>query len=393
MTQSEQPDHDRVALVLQGGGALGAYQAGVFQALDEFDSMPDWVAGTSIGAINAAIIAGNPRAVRLDRLRSFWKRVSHLMPYHGLPFPAPAHDATMRRAGSLLSSMRAMTFGQAGFFRPRLDRLAGMDQPSLYDTSPLRETLSELIDFALLNGNPIRFTAGAVSVTRGEMVYFDSREREIRLEHVLASGALPPGFPPVEADGELFWDGGITSNTPIEVILDPAPRESTLCFMVNLWRRAGTPPQSIADAVAREKEIRYASRFRHEIESFRHRHDLRRAVRELYNALPEAERRRPEFRRLGELGCHTRMDIVRLADAGNSGEPASKDADFEYYSLQERWERGYRDARDVLQRAPWRDRADANAGVVLHDLPAAGTPSKAAEGAETDTGSPSRAAG
>lgn len=385
-----QADHPRVALVLQGGGALGAYQAGVIQALDEFDYMPHWVAGTSIGAINAAIVAGNPRRDRMDRLRTFWRRVSHVMPYHGLPVPAPAHDETLRATGSLLNSLRAMTIGQPGFFLPRIPPYPGFACDSLYDASPLRRTLSDLIDFDRLNDNPIRFTAGAVSVTNGEMVYFDSREREIRMEHVLASGALPPAFAPVEVDGELYWDGGITSNTPIEVILDPVPRESTLCFMVNLWSQTGTAPGNLADTVTREKEIRYASRFRNEIESFRERHDLRRAVQALYNALPEEKRQRPEFRQLGELGCHTRMDIVRLADRGNAGEPASKDVDFEHYSLQERWERGYRDARAILQRAPWRGRADDVTGVVLHDLPGAPTASRSAN--TEGTGRP-RAAG
>jgi len=331
--------------------------------------MPDWVTGTSIGAINAAIIAGNPPEVRLDRLRTFWDRVSHVMPYHGLPIPAPFHDASMRAAGSMLSSLRAMVFGQSGFFHPRVWPAIGTDAASLYDTAPLRETLSDLIDFRLLNANPIRFTAGAVSVTRGEMVYFDTHDTEIRMDHVLASGALPPGFPPVRIDGDFYWDGGITSNTPIEVILDPVPRESTLCFMVNLWNQDGQAPTTIPDALTREKEIRYASRFRHEIESFQHRHELRRAVLALYNALPESQRRLPELRRLGELGCATRMDIVRLADAGNTGEPGSKDVDFESYSLRERWERGYRDAQRMLERAPWREDVAENTGVVLHDVP------------------------
>ncbi|MGD8430436.1 MAG: patatin-like phospholipase family protein [Ectothiorhodospiraceae bacterium] len=373
MASSSESPESRIALVLQGGGALGAFQAGVFEALAECRCTPDWIAGTSIGAINGAIIAGNRPEHRLDRLKEFWRRVSHVMPYHAWPGVTPHHSDALLLAGSLVSAARAVMFGQADFFRPRLDlhMSGGPESLSFYDTAPLRSTLDDLVDFDVLNSEDVRLTVGAVSVTSGEMVYFDTRETTLTADHILASGALPPGFPPVRIDGELYWDGGIYSNTPLEVVLDQMPRYNTLCFMVNLWNQYGREPTTMADVLAREKEIRYASRFRKEIEAFRERHNLRHAVRELFEALPEDLRERPELGELAQLGCHTRMDIVRLGPAGQPWEPASKDADFEALSIRERWKHGNREARGLLEEAPWRYRqpGDRHAGVILHDPP------------------------
>ncbi|HKJ94642.1 MAG TPA: patatin-like phospholipase family protein [Gammaproteobacteria bacterium] len=372
MSQRAVKADQRIALVLQGGGALGAFQAGVFESLTEHGYAPDWIAGTSIGAINGAIIAGNRPEHRVERLREFWRRVAHRMPYHGESGAyMPPHGDALLAAGTMLSATRSITFGQPNFFRPRLDLWAANtpEKLSYYDTQPLRKTLEDLVDFEYLNRDTgIRLTVGAVNVRSGEMHYFDTRHEHIGPDHIRASGALPPGFPPVRIHGELFWDGGIYSNTPLEVVLDQAPRHNTLCFMVNLWNETGREPTSMADVYTREKEIRYASRFRQEIEAFRQRHNLRRTVTALYEELPADKRDDPAFRDVRELGCHTTMHIVRLGREAEPWEPSSKDVDFEYMSLRERWQHGYEDAERMIGKSPWKAATPGRAGVAVHSL-------------------------
>jgi NTE family protein len=358
----------RIALVLQGGGALGAYQAGVYQALHENGFDPDWVAGTSIGAINAAIIAGNDPGQRLARLRTFWDTVARADPWNltGLP-------QAVRQAYDASGVAATMLYGLPGMFIPRIPypwqafSPGFADHSSYYDTAPLYQTLLRLVDFDYLNRHEVRLSLGAVHVKTGKPRYFDSLFQQIGPEHIMASGALPPSFPPVPVDGELYWDGGIVSNTPLEVVLDDVPRVNTLCFMVDLFSPAGPEPNSIAEVYARHKDISYANRSERGIREFEEKHNLRRAVRALYKALPEAESRDPELKRLAELGCRTTMEIVHLSYGGKPWETATRDADFSSLAIGERWDQGYADGLRVIARAAWLQPVPANAGVVVYD--------------------------
>jgi len=239
----------QVVLVLQGGGALGAYQAGVYQALGEAGIEPDWVIGTSIGAINGAIIAGNPPELRLERLQTFWSRIGN-----GRLFD---DSWTQSIVGNALAGLQTLARGVPGFFQPNLPALwnvhlpLGIEHAAFYTTEPLRATLTELVDFAYINHKHMRFTVGAVNVRTGRMRYFDCRDTRVGLQHVMASGALPPGFPAVCIEGEPYWDGGLYSNTPIEVVLDDNPRRDSLIFTVNMWHSKGAEPKSVWQVLGR----------------------------------------------------------------------------------------------------------------------------------------------
>src|SRR5688500_14498178 len=265
----------QVVLVLQGGGALGAYQVGVFEALHEAGIEPDWVIGTSIGAINAALIAGNTPQDRLPRLRELWSRFAQPAQFQALQY------------------LSAMVGGIPGFFSPRLPAWGGwqanvgLDAASYYSTAPLRQTLASLVDFAVLNEAHPRLTVGAVNVKSGELRYFDSRDGALGLEEVMASGALPPGFPAIRVDGEAFWDGGLYSNTPLEAVLDDNPRRDSVIFSVNVWQATGHEPESLWQAMAREKDIRYATRDDSHIGRQKQIHRLRHVIRELEKKLPD----------------------------------------------------------------------------------------------------------
>ncbi|MBI2313703.1 MAG: patatin-like phospholipase family protein [Betaproteobacteria bacterium] len=367
---SARPQDRRLALVLQGGGALGAYQAGVYQALEEHDLAPDWVAGTSIGAINGALIAGNAPARRLPRLREFWEAVSR--PGYWPPANVPGE---WRLIAGMASALQAVMTGQPGFFTPRfapplfVGSGDSAKNASYYDTDPLRELLSRLVDFTALNQGAIRFSLGAVHVRSGRLRYFDSRFQEIRLEHVMASGALPPGFPAVEVDGELWWDGGIYSNTPLEVVLDDYPRRSTLCFMVDLFNSVGEEPRSIPEVETRHKDITYATRSRQHIETYAKVHNLRNAVSALYDRMPDGLRDDAEVKSWAALGCRTSMEIVHLGYPDRPGELSLKDVDFSSAAIAERWGKGYRDALRAIERAPWREPVPPHVGVVVHEVP------------------------
>jgi NTE family protein len=366
----KRPQIKRVALVLQGGGALGAYQVGVYQALQEHGFSPDWVAGTSIGAINAAIIAGNPAGSRFTRLQEFWRSMSR-PGFWDITAPLGA----ARQFTSLSSALEAVLLGQKGFFTPRLlDPLAACtvgsaEAASFYDTSELRGTLLRLADFELINRRAMRLSLGAVHVRTGRLRYFDNEFERLGPEHVMASGALPPGFPAVRVDGELYWDGGVYSNTPLEIVLDDMPRVNTLCFMVDLFNPAGPEPRSIAEVLVRHKDIMYATRSRQHIEAYCKTHNLRRAVDAIYQRLPREQRADPEMKALAELGCHTTMEIVHFGYPGRDWELVSKDIDFSSAAIEERWRQGYRDALRAVERAAWLDPVPPHTGVVVHELP------------------------
>ena len=354
----------QVVLVLQGGGALGAYQVGVYQALHEAGIEPDWVIGTSIGAINAALIVGNPPEQRMRKLDDFWRHVEHQRTLAG-----PLDWLGM---GNLLANMTTVMRGIPAFFEPNLLALrgaqaaVGVEQAAYYSTAPLRETLTALVDFSYLDTCKTRLTVGAVNACTGSMRYFDSRDGTIGLDHVMASGALPPAFPAVRIDGEPYWDGGIYSNTPIEAVLDDNPRRDSLIFAVNVWHQTGPEPDSIWQVMGRQKDIQYASRADSHILRQKQIHRLRHVIRELQKQLPAAKRNDPEVQELASWGCGTTMHVAHLLAPRLDGEDHTKDIDFTAAGLQARRAAGYEDTRRMIERAPWTAPVDPIEGVVEH---------------------------
>jgi NTE family protein len=354
-----------VVLVLQGGGALGSYQAGVYQALQEAGIEPDWIVGTSIGAINASLIAGNAPENRLARLIEFWNRVRRV--------PQWDFRAVLPGFGDKWSYWTTLTRGIPGFFRPNPLAHAGdfyplgADHAGYYSTAPLEATLTEFVDFNLINsGNP-RLTVGAAHVRTSQMTYFDSRRCKLDEKHIMASGALPPAFPAVRVDGELYWDGGILSNTPTEVVLDDDPRRDSLIFTVHLWNPVGTEPSTMAEVLNRHKDVQYSSRIASQITRHQQAHRLRHVINELAARLPDAERERPEVRELMSYGCQTRMHVVQLLAPQLDHEDHTKDVDFSPAGIRRRWEAGYAHTKAVLAREPWVGQFDPLSGVILHE--------------------------
>ena len=362
----------QTVLVLQGGGALGAYQGGVFEALSEHELVPDWVVGTSIGAINSAIIAGNPPERRLERLREFWDLVGRddpLTPFAANPFTAwlaPWFDAS--------GLWNTLAHGIPGFFEPRrggvlnLNQMVPTPDASFYDTAPLRTTLEHLVDFDYLHTQRVRCTVCAVEVGTGELVAFDSRKHRLAPEHIMASGALPPGFPPVIIEGKAYWDGGIYSNTPVDIVMDDAERRDTLCFMVDLWDPTEAEPRSISAAMARQKDIQYASRTREHLEDHRTMQNMRRAIEILARRLPARYRDDPALRGLTGLGCTSTINIVRLIMKAMPSDDHNKDIDFSRQRLAARWQAGVHDAERALRHKRWLAPLPAPVGMVIHEL-------------------------
>lgn len=356
---------EQVVLVLQGGGALGAYQAGVYQALMEGGIEPDWVIGTSIGAINGSIVAGNDPASRISRLREFWDGVSRKSPLDRL-WPAEIF-------GNALANSATVLGGIPGFFAPNPAAFLGpmvplgIDRAAYYSTEPLRQTLGRLVDFECLNRHKVRLSVGAVNVRSGEMRYFDSRDMALDAAHVMASGALPPAFPAVTIDGESYWDGGVYSNTPIEVVLDDVPRRNSLIFSVNVWQPNGSQPTTIQQVMARHKDIQFASRGKSHVARQAQLHRLRHVIRELARRLPTELRDDPVVQDLAEYGCGTQMNLVRLLSPRLDGEDHTKDIDFTRSGIERRWKAGYDHARKVLAERPWEAPADPLAGIVIHE--------------------------
>lgn len=354
----------QTVLVLQGGGALGAYQAGVYQALSEAGVEPDWVIGTSIGAINASLIAGSPRGERVERLRQFWQRVETGR-FLGAPLPA--------WFGAAARNLLAVTAGVPSFFRPNPAAFISPQAPlgpegaGYYSVDPLRYTLADLLDFEALNSGEIRITVGASNVRTSEMRYFDSRDMPIGLEHIMASGALPPAFPAVRIDGELYWDGGILSNTPVEAVFDDAPRRNSMVFAVHIWNPAGDEPETIQEVMNRQKDIQYSSRAVSHIKRQRQLHRLRHIVAELSAMVPEERRRDNMVAELASYGCLTRMHVVRLLAPALAYEDHAKDIDFSPDGIRQRWEAGYRHTAETLGKAPWREPVDPTEGFILHE--------------------------
>jgi NTE family protein len=356
----------QVVLVLQGGGALGAYQVGVYQALHEAGIEPQWVIGTSIGAINGAIIAGNQPENRLARLNQFWDLVQGR---NGADL-----GSLWSGVGNALANFGTVTQGIKGFFAPNPDAVWGVHTPlgveraAFYSTAPLQDTLAELVDFNCINTRQPRLTLGAVNVGSGEMHYFDTRDVAIGATHVMASGALPPAFPAVRIDGEPYWDGGIYSNTPIEVVLDDKPRRDALIFAANMWHPRGPEPETIWQVLGRQKDIQYASRARSHISRQQQIHRLRHIIRDLGQHFPESERNDPAVRKLLGYGCATVMHVVPLLAPRVEGEDHTKDIDFTPAGIHARRQAGYSDTRRALEQAPWRHAVDAMDGIIVHEV-------------------------
>lgn len=357
--------------VFQGGGALGAYQAGFVEALEDAKLPPDWLVGTSIGAINAALIAGNAPADRLQALRRFWDGVTRpgLAPHLPVtPFAAPWLQG--------LQTWQTLTSGIPGFFRPRgpqawdMNRRAPLTELGFYDTAPLAATLRELVDFDRIAAAETRLTLCAVNVRTGGMTLFDNRDGKTRIgpEHVMASGALPPGFAPVQIGEDAFWDGGIYSNTPLDVVLDDGERRDTLCFMVDLWDASEAAPTTMAGALTRYKDIQYASRIFEHLDDHERLQNLRRALRLVGKKLDARTAADPAIKELLALGCDSRIDVVHLVMQALPGEDSWRDIDFSDSRLRARWGAGLKDGRRMLDKAPWKAPARERVGMRIHTL-------------------------
>lgn len=360
--------YTKTALVLQGGGALGAYQAGVYQGLHEAGIEPDWVAGISIGAINSAIIAGNPPERRVERLREFWERITSPVSWHSMDW-----GLETRRMQNRVSAFSSMFDGQNGFFAPRfppafLQPHGAQGAASFYDTAPLRSTLEELVDFDLINAQTTRLAVGAVNLRLGNFVYFDNADRVIGPEHVMASGALPPGFPAVVIDGESYWDGGLVSNTPLSHVLDAKDLDDTMVFQVDLFNARGALPGDLFDAEVRRKDIVFSSRTRLNTDCFREMHMLKQAIVELYESLPDEKRADPRLRDLRELGDSHNVSIVHLIYRRRRYELHSSDYEFSRPSMEEHWQAGLDDTRRTLRSPNWCEPPEPEEGVRVFDL-------------------------
>ena len=373
------PAHEDCILVLQGGGALGAYQAGVYECLAAMRHTPEWIAGISIGAINAALIAGNRPEDRVKRLRQFWEMVS------SFPFGAPVYGAPTNESGGRdivneTNATIAMLFGVSGFFAPRVP--AAPFQPpgtpaaiSYYDTEPLRRTLEELVDFDLLNSGAVRLSVGAVNIKSGNFVYFDSRHRRIDARHIMASGALPPGFPPIEIEGEFFWDGGLVSNTPLQYVLDQPSQRPRLVFQVDLFAARGEMPANLAEASEREKDIRYSSRTRLTTTYELRRQATLQAARRLVDKLPPSLRNDPDAQALAALPVEAAVAVAHLIYRSKHYESQSKDYEFSRASMLEHWAAGMTDTQTTLEDPRWLARERHDQGVHVFDMT---SPSKGA---------------
>jgi NTE family protein len=361
--------HEHTVLVLQGGGALGAYQAGVFEGLAECGATPDWVAGVSIGAVNAALIAGNPPERRVERLREFWDRVSAQ-----LPFIPPASIDSMRPLLDQVSTASALVFGVPGFFTPRmvppfLAPDGSIGALSFYDTQPLKATLEELVDFTLINRNGgVRLSLGAVDLRTGNSVYFDSKEMPIRAEHVLASGALPPSFPPVEIDGELYWDGGIVSNTPLWYVLDADSRMNALIFQVDVFSGAGEAPKNLAEVQERAKDIQYASKTRFNTNRMKELEALRGSLRRVLGKLPEKLRDDPDVQKLTAVSKPKAISLVHFINRHHPRATSYKDFEFSRATVTDLWQGGLADVRSSVADSQWHRATDYAEGVRVYDM-------------------------
>ena len=367
------PPFDCIALLLQGGGALGAYQGGVYQSLAEADLHPDWVAGISIGAINAALIAGNSPETRVEKLRRFWETVTADPLSDWFTAPVLFGGDRARNWANHWHATAATLNGAPGLFSARMippffAASGTPDATSFYDTSELKSTLERLVDFDRINACEMRFSVGAVNVTTGNFVYFDNNTHEIRPEHIMASGALPPGFPAIEIDGEHYWDGGLVSNTPLQWVLESSERRDTLAFQVDLWNARGAVPRTLGEVVMRQKEIQYSSRTRASSDQFKKEQRLRNALADLISKLPERLRETPEFALLNPEAGRKVYNIIQLIYRSKHYEGESKDFEFSSISMEDHWAAGLNDTVHTLRHPEVLKRPGSADGVSTFDV-------------------------
>jgi len=383
----QRPPFEQIALLLQGGRALGSYQAGVYQALAEVNLHPDWVAGISIGAVNSAIIAGNPPEKRVDVLRKFWETVSssRLGPF-GVPYLAAVQiqSELLRRIVNSARALGTMFLGAPEFFTPRVLSPAffpavNFGELSLYDVSPLKTTLERLVDFDRINAREMRFTVGATKVKTGELVHFDNMTHRIGPAHVMASGSLPPGFPATEIEGEYYWDGGIVSNTPLQWVLDAKPRRDTLAFQVDLWNAYGPLPRNLNEIEVREKEIQFSSRTRAATEQYKYAQKLRIAFAKLFQRLPHELHDLPEVQLLAREADDKICNIIELIYMAKSYEGIVMEFDFSRRSMEEHWRSGYEATARALSDPAALQKPDTLEGVRTFDVSQTQAEQQAAE--------------
>jgi NTE family protein len=359
---------DGIGLILQGGGALGAYQAGVYQALHEAGLEPDWVAGVSIGGINSAIIAGNPPERRLERLEEFWETVTS------------RDTATTwfdgddpRKMRNMFSALSSMMFGQPGFFKPNLMNAwlsprGARTATAMYDTTPLRETLDRLVDFDLINAGKVRFAVGAVNVTTANFIYFDNAEIRIGPEHVMASGALPPALPMVRIGADHFWDGGLVSNTPLQHLLTNCGSADMLVFQVDLFSADGVLPRDMGEVMSRQKDIQYSSRTRMTTTLFADELKLKTQLRDAIAKIPEADLSDEQKQLRKDLAVLPAANILQLIYKQKAYEGDAKDYEFSRLSMREHWRSGYHDTQNTLSIKSWLSVPGHGEGIVSHDI-------------------------
>ncbi|MBI1212080.1 MAG: patatin-like phospholipase family protein [Alphaproteobacteria bacterium] len=366
---------DTIALLLQGGGALGAYQAGVYQALAEAEVHPNWLAGISIGAVNAAIIAGNAPEHRVEKLRMFWEALTAPSPFapptdwQGALVRGETARTTLNQVNSAIVAMQ----GVPGFFEPRIpppwfQPTGTLEATSYYNTAPLRSTLEKLIDFDRIHDQDMRLSIGAVNVRSGNFVYFDSKRVRITPDHIMASGALPPGFPAVEIEGEYYWDGGIVSNTPLQWAVENCHEHDMLAFQVDLWNARGRFPRNMAEVLTRQKEIQYSSRTRAGTTLLKEQHKVRRAIADLLPMLPDELRETEAAKALDAVVDPHVYSIVHLIYRPKEYEGDSKDYEFSRLSMEEHWRAGHNDATRTLRHKEIFRRPTDLEGVHTYDL-------------------------
>ncbi|WP_116136870.1 patatin-like phospholipase family protein [Trinickia diaoshuihuensis] len=371
------PPYETVALVLQGGGALGAYQAGVYEGLHEAGIVPNWIAGISIGALNTAIIAGNAPEHRVARLKEFWNTVCQ--PAYGFSLPPALEQvffdspAPVRTAFTTMQAFSALVDGQRGFFVPRVPPPLPFTPStpataSWYDTAPLKATLERLCDFDRINSGETRVSVAAVNVGTGNFEYFDNRHKVLRAEHFIASGSLPPGFAATEIDGEYYWDGGLMSNTPLSEVIQTTPRRDTLAFQVDLWSARGPVPTNLTDVQGRLKDIQYSSRTRMVTDTLQHSQRFRHVLREVLARVAPEHRDDPWCKLAEELASSRRYNVFQLVYRDKEFDGNYKDYQFGESTMNVHWECGLRDIRESLAQPGWLDMPDNDAGFVTHDI-------------------------
>lgn len=360
--------YDLVALVLQGGGALGAYQGGVFEALTEAGIEPHWFSGVSIGAINAAIMAGNRPENRLDRLRDFWETLSKRNDWPIMP-----GSDLVRQWTNAASAMLTMNLGLPGFFKPRFvnpwfAQAGSSGATSFYDTDDLHKTLNRLVDWDILNNSDQRLSVGTVNVETGNYRYFDTKLDRIGPEHIMASGALPPAFAPVKIGNDNYWDGGIVSNTPLEYLLEHDAIKDTLVFQIDLFSARGPLPRDMNGVLDRQKDIMYSSRTRHSTDMFRREHLMRLELRDALLRVPEADRTDLDRAFLADIANIAQVNIIHMIYQKKKYEGQSQDHEFSSASMEEHWQSGLEDTRRTLKHRSWLTLPSEDAGVSVRDI-------------------------